>query len=149
MHIQRSRSRLSFRKRRRRSGGCVSILFSILVLGGVGVVSWLWINRIVSGPATSASNANLMASAQNAFNRGDLSGAISLTRQILLTQPDDADALRLLVRSLVYRSYSEYNRGARSANGAGCRDGGAQPPADQPRIFWQFTPSRFSGWQAQ
>ena len=110
MHIQRSRSRLSFRKRRRRSGGCVSILFSILVISGVGVVSWLWINRIVNGPTTSASNANLMASAQNAFNRGDLSGAISLTRQILLTQPDDAAALRLLARSLVYRSYSEYNR---------------------------------------
>ena len=29
MHIQRSRSRLSFRKRRRRSGGCLSIVFSI------------------------------------------------------------------------------------------------------------------------
>ena len=112
MHIQRSRSRLSFRKRRRRSGGCVSILFSILVLSGVGLVSWLWINRIVNGPSTSGTNANLMASAQNAFDRGDLSGAISLTRQILLSQPDDVDALRLLTRSLVYRSYSEYNRTA-------------------------------------
>ena len=111
MHIQRSRSRLSFRKRRRRSGGCVSILFSIVVLGGVGFVGWLWINRIVNGPSTSGSNTNLMASAQNAFDRGDLTGAISLTRQILITQPDDVDALRLLTRSLVYRSYSEYNRG--------------------------------------
>ena len=84
MHIQRSRSRLSFRKRRRRSGGCVSILFSILVLSGVGVVSWLWVNRIVNGPSTSGTNANLMASAQNAFDRGDLTGEICISRFIFI-----------------------------------------------------------------
>ncbi|MFN8452240.1 MAG: tetratricopeptide repeat protein [Anaerolineae bacterium] len=108
MRIERSRSRLSFRKRRRRSGGCFSILFSVVLLGGVGAVSWLWINRLIT--PTNNSNAGLMASAQNAFDRGDLSGAITLTRQILVDQPDDITALRLLVRSLVYRSYSDYNR---------------------------------------
>lgn len=111
MQIQRSRSRLSFRKRRRRSGGCFSILISIVLLGGVSVVSWLWINRLVNSPAKDSA-ADLLISAQNAFDRGDLSGAISLTRQILLDAPDDAAALRLLTRSLIYRSYSEYNRAA-------------------------------------
>ncbi len=109
MRIERSRTRLSFRKRHRRTGGCFSILFSIALVGGIGVIAWLWLNRAPNVPAT-ASSASLMASAQNAFKRGDLTGAISLTRQILIDQPDDTDALRLLVRSLVYRSYSEYNR---------------------------------------
>lgn len=109
MRIERSRSRLSFRKRRRRSGGCLSILFSIVLIGGIGTVSWLWINRLIT-PQPDTPNASLMASAQNAFDRGDLSGAITITRQILVSQPDDLVAIRLLARSLVYRSYSEYNR---------------------------------------
>jgi tetratricopeptide (TPR) repeat protein len=108
MRIERSRSRLSFRKRRRRSGGCLSILFSVALLGGIGTLSWLWFNRIVLAPPSNSS-ANLMASAQNAFDRGDLSGAITLTRQILVAQPADVTALRLLARALVYRSYSDYN----------------------------------------
>ncbi len=80
-----------------------------MLLGGVGIISWLWINRLVSSPA-NASTVDMMISAQNAFDRGDLSGAISLTRQVLLDLPDEANALRLLTRSLIYRSYSEYNR---------------------------------------
>lgn len=109
MRIERSRSRLSYRRRRRRSGGCLSVLFSLVLLSGVGVVSWLWINRL-SHPAQNTSTAGMMASAQNAFDRGDLSGAISLTRQLLASDVYDLEALRLLTRSLIYRSYSEYNR---------------------------------------
>ncbi|MEP7293050.1 MAG: tetratricopeptide repeat protein, partial [Chloroflexota bacterium] len=109
MQLQRSRSRLSFRRRRRHSGGCLSILVSVMLLAGVGVMSWLWINRIANPPASNP-NVGLMASAQNAFDRGDLSGAISLTRQILASERDNTGALRLLTRSLIYRSYSEYNR---------------------------------------
>lgn len=109
MQIQRSRSRLTFRKRRRRSGGCFSILVSFVLLAGVGAVSWLWLNRLVNGAAPQ-SPADLMSAAQFAFDRGDLTGAIGLTRQTLVGQPDDSAALRLLTRSLIYRSYSEYNR---------------------------------------
>lgn len=109
MQIHRSRSRLSFRRRRRRSAGWFSILFSLALLGGVGVVSWLWLNRLANPPVADPT-AGLMASAQNAFNRGDLSSVITLARQLLVANPDDADALRLLTRSLIYRSYSEYNR---------------------------------------
>ena len=109
MRIERSRSRLTYRRHRRRSGGCLSIVFYLFLLGGVGAVSWLWINRL-NPPTPNTSTAGMMASAQNAFERGDLSGAISLTRQILSTNADDTTALRLLTRSLIYRSYSEYNR---------------------------------------
>ncbi len=109
MRIERSRSRLTFRKRRRRSAGCLSILFSIALVIGVGMVGWLWFNRLTN-PVRPGSTSDLMASAQNAFSRGDLSGAISLARQVLSDQPDDSGALTLLVRALVYRSYAEYNR---------------------------------------
>ncbi len=80
-----------------------------MLLSGVGAVSWLWLNRLNTAPATN-NNAGLLASAQNAFERGDLSGAISITRQVLAADSNDFQALRLLTRSLVYRSYSEYNR---------------------------------------
>ncbi|MCC6805047.1 MAG: tetratricopeptide repeat protein [Anaerolineae bacterium] len=111
MRIERSRTRLSFRKRRRRSGGCLSILFSLVLIGGIGAVSWLWLNRLVLTPPSDPTD-NLMASAQNAFDRGDLAGAITITRQILVSQPDDLAAIQLLARALVYRSYSDYNRAA-------------------------------------
>ncbi len=110
MRIERSRSRLTFRKRRRRSAGCLSILFSIALIVGVGVVGWLWFNRLTNPVRPGSTSSDLLASAQNAFGRGDLSGAISLARQVLNDQPDDSSALRLLVRALVYRSYAEYNR---------------------------------------
>ena len=86
MQIERSRSRLTFRKRRRRSTGCLSILFSIVLVIGVGVVGWLSINRLTN-PVRPGSTGDLMTSAQNAFSRGDLSGAISLARQVLNDQP--------------------------------------------------------------
>ncbi len=79
-----------------------------MLLIGVGLIGWLWINRLRSTPPPAS--AGLMASAQNAFDRGDLSGAISLTRQILADHPEDDTAVRLLARALIYRSYSEYNR---------------------------------------
>ncbi len=87
------------------------MLFSILLVVGVSVVGWLWINRLTNN-VTAGNTADLMASAQNAFSRGDLSGAISLARQQLIDQPNDTATLTLLVRALVYRSYAEYNRAA-------------------------------------
>lgn len=133
MRIQRSRSRLSFRKRRRRSGGCISTLFSIALIIGVGVIGWLWINRLHSPPPPSS--AGLMASAQNAFNRGDLTGTISLTRQLLADHPDDDAAVRLLARALIYRSYSEYNRGIdRDAALEVTTDALAAQPTDPDRL---------------
>jgi tetratricopeptide (TPR) repeat protein len=87
------------------------VVVSLALVVGVGMVSWLWINRLNTPPVNNPS-AGMMASAQNAFDRGDLFGAVSLSRQILSEQASDTDALRLLTRSLIYRSYSEYNRSA-------------------------------------
>lgn len=106
MRIHRSRSRLSFRRQRRRPG-CVSILLLLGIVAGTMALTWAWLERRQDNAAPVD---DLLASAQNAFNRGDLDLTVTLTRQYLSANAADAAAVRLLARALVYRSYSEYNR---------------------------------------
>lgn len=80
-----------------------------MVVFAAGAISALWLSRPREEPANNSS-ADRLAAAQNAYARGDLTSAVNLTREILMSQPMNADALRLLARALVYRSYSEYNR---------------------------------------
>lgn len=109
MRIQRSNSRLSFRRRRRRAG-CVSVVFVLALIVGIGFISFYWLPRWTPAEDVSGMDVNLLLSAYNAFNRGDMNGAISISRQILSLQPAQPDAVRLLARTLIYRSYGEYNR---------------------------------------
>lgn len=109
MHIHRSRSRLSFRKRRRRSG-CLSLVVLLGMLVGVGTLSWSWLERRLTATVPQPARADLMAAAQQSYDRGDLNSAIDLARQVLAEQPQHAGAVTLLARALVYRSYSDYNR---------------------------------------
>lgn len=108
MQIQRGRSRLTFRTRRRRSG-CLPTAMLILVVAGVVVGSWDWLTARLSLRPLSQLTAELRA-AQAAFDRGDLDTAITLARQIWTVDPTQTDALVLLVRALIYRSYSDYDR---------------------------------------
>ncbi len=55
-------------------------------------------------------NTDVLRSAYNAFERGDLTGTISIARQILSQMPAQPDAVLLLTRALIYRSYGEYDR---------------------------------------
>lgn len=75
---------------------------------GAGVYAWLarWRPPVESIAGT---NADVLLSAYNAFERGDLNGAISIARQVLNADPAQPDAVLLLARSLVYRSYAEYD----------------------------------------
>lgn len=110
MRIERSRTRLSFRRPSpRRRGGCLSLVVSVGLIAGVAAVGWLWFNRLWGGGSASAPP-DVMRSAYNAFERGDLTGALSLSTQRLNAAPTDPEALILAVRALIYRSYSEYNR---------------------------------------
>lgn len=116
MHIHRSHSHLSFRRRRRRSG-CVPFVIFLGVLVGVGALSWNWLqNRVLVAfaPASGsgASAEQQYAAAQAAFDRGELTAAVELSRQMLGGYPDNPAAITLLARSLIYRSYSDYNRAA-------------------------------------
>ena len=106
MRIQRSQSRLSFRRQRRRSG-CVSLLFLLGIVAGTVALTWAWLDR---RDQSAAPTDDLLAAAQNAFGRGDLDLAVTLARQYLALHVAEPPAVRLLARALVYRSYSEYNR---------------------------------------
>lgn len=70
-------------------------------------LTWAWLERRAQ---PSAPPDDLLAAAQNAFERGDLDLAITLARQYLASHPASPPGVRLLTRALVYRSYSEYNR---------------------------------------
>jgi tetratricopeptide (TPR) repeat protein len=109
MRIDRSSSRLSFRKRRR--GGCISptLLLGVLV-GGLITMSWNWIGQWFNSGAPPALAPADLQSAEAAFNRGDLNRAVEMAQRILDENPDDTGALVLLARALIYRSYSDYNR---------------------------------------
>jgi tetratricopeptide (TPR) repeat protein len=116
MRIQRYHTRLSFRGRRRRRAGCLPFVILLGVLVGVGTLSWTWIQGMmrmpVQVPLTGSSVNDRLAAAVQAFDRGDLNGVVDITRGILAEQPDRAEAIVLLARALVYRSYSDYNRGS-------------------------------------
>ncbi|MAS37732.1 MAG: hypothetical protein CL610_27295 [Anaerolineaceae bacterium] len=108
MRINRSSSRLSFRKRRR--WGCVSpTLLLGVILGGLMALSWNWIGQwFQSGAPPALAPASLQA-AEAAFNRGDLSRVVGMAQQILESQPNNTAALVLLARALVYRSFSDFH----------------------------------------
>lgn len=115
MRIQRYHTRLRFRDRRRRRTGCLPSVILLGVLVGVGMLSWTWLqNRVMqplSAPLAGSSINDRLAAALQAFDRGDLNGVVDITRQVLTEQPDRPEAIVLLARALVYRSYTDYNRG--------------------------------------
>jgi len=112
MRIQRNRSRLTFRTRRRRrwSGGCLPLALAIGVLIGVGLVARQWVQTQLS--LMSLDDSGDLRSAQQAFDDGDLDAAIFAAGQVWSASQDRPDALVLLARALVYRSYSDWNRDA-------------------------------------
>jgi tetratricopeptide (TPR) repeat protein len=110
MRIQRNHSRLSFRKQRRRRSGCVSLAVLVGLLVGVVTLSWNWIGQRLHINAAPQSGESMLADANAAFSRGDLDSAISLARQVLQNARTQPDAVVLLARALVYRSYADYDR---------------------------------------
>lgn len=110
MRVERSSSRLSFRKARHRRSGCLSLAMWIGLLVGVIAVSWNWIGeRLQFGVRPDSEDA--FSDAQQAFERGDLDSAVSNAQLAYEQQPDNEDALILLARALIYRSYADYDRG--------------------------------------
>jgi len=110
MRIERNHSRLSFRKQRRRRSGCLSLAVLVGLVVGAVAVSWSWIGQRLLATAAQPSGESLLAEANAAFSRGDLDAAISLAREVLEATPNQPDAVALLARALVYRSYTDYDR---------------------------------------
>jgi len=76
----------------------------------VGITTWRWIEARLSGNITSSPQSATLSDAQRAFDLGDLDSAISIARMIWQTTPTQTDALILLTRALIYRSYTDYDR---------------------------------------
>ncbi len=109
MRIQRNRSRLSFRTRRQSKIGCTPLSLLLIAVVCVGITSWRWIEARLSGNIPNNPQATLN-DAQRAFDSGDLDSAISIARMIWQATPTQTDALILLTRALIYRSYTDYDR---------------------------------------
>jgi tetratricopeptide (TPR) repeat protein len=78
---------------------------------GVALTSWNWLEaRLTLLVTPDRSDADLEA-VSDAFNNGDLDSAIAAARSIWAAQPDNVEVLIWLARSLIYRSYSDYDRG--------------------------------------
>ncbi len=108
MHIHRDHSRLSFRRHRRRSSG-LSMMVIVGVLVGIGAVSWNWIGqRLTFGSAPVKDN--FLGLAQAAFANGNLNDAVRYAQQAFEQDATNSDVLIVLARSLIYRSYSDYDR---------------------------------------
>lgn len=81
----------------------------MLLMGGAWG-SWTWISeRLVM--ATQAPARDLSGAAR-AFANGDLDQTVTLARAVYTAEPHRTDALLLLVRALIYRSYRDYDRAA-------------------------------------
>jgi tetratricopeptide (TPR) repeat protein len=108
MRINRERSQLSFRQRRSR-GGCLPLLASLALLFLVAFFGrerfYAWLQSWLYPPPASASMEDALA----AYQRGDLERAIAYAQELHESNPSDMDALILLARALVYRSYADLN----------------------------------------
>lgn len=108
MRINRERSRLSFRQRKSR-GGCLPLLASLFFIfiatyfGRERINAW-WQSWLYPAPAYAS-----LADAEAAYLRGDLERAVVYSQEIYEHDPRNWDALELLVRSLIYRSYADIN----------------------------------------
>jgi tetratricopeptide (TPR) repeat protein len=109
MRIQRSNSRLTFRQRRRRSG-CLPLAVVVSLLVGVPLLAWSWLEGWFTTLAPALPASDPVESGEAAFARGDLDNAIAFARAALDANPGRVDALVLIARALIYRSYSDYDR---------------------------------------
>ncbi|MBZ0302753.1 MAG: tetratricopeptide repeat protein [Anaerolineae bacterium] len=81
-----------------------------VLLGGLLTLSWNWIGQWFNAGAPTNETLADMKTAEAAFNQGDLDRAVEVARQMLAVEPENPSALVLLVRALIYRSYSDYDR---------------------------------------
>ncbi len=109
MHIHREHSRLSFRRRHRRRSSGLSTIVVLGVLVGIVVVSWNWIGQRLTF-ASAVVKDDALGMAQAAFEQGKLDDAVRYAQQALALDAKNSDALIVLARTLIYRSYSDYDR---------------------------------------
>ena len=95
-------------RRSSRRSGCLPLVIMLGVLIGFVLSTWGRLGELFNVAETNQSESGLRA-AQRAFDRGDLDSTVDIARQTWRNEPDNTAALILLVRALVYRSYSDYD----------------------------------------
>ena len=111
MRINRKLSRPVFR-RQKRWQGCLPLLTTLIFLclfifaGRNRIQEWLF--HLISPPVELAS----VQDAHHAFVNGDLDLTINYAQRIYENEPDNIEALELLARSLIYRSYADISQDA-------------------------------------
>ena len=91
--------------------GCAPFFVLIAVAMSVVAVGRNWIGQWLVLQRSQRPAVNLPA-ARGAFDSGDFNLAIDQARQVLEREPENESAYVLLVRALIYRSYSEFGREA-------------------------------------
>lgn len=81
----------------------IAVAMSVVALGRNWIGQWLVLHR-------SQRIAVNLPAARAAFDSGDFGAAINQAQQLLESEPQNEAAYELLVRSLIYRSYSELGR---------------------------------------
>lgn len=109
MRIQRHTTVYRYRRSRQRSGCLPFTIVSGLLIAGL-VLSWGWISERLRNAPPSTTLRDLTP-ARQAFDRGDLETAASQAREVYEANPERVDALILLVRALIYNSYTDYDTG--------------------------------------
>lgn len=104
MLIQRS----PWHRRGRRRSGCTPLTLLTGALAGLLVIAFGWLAGLVM-PAPQPAVVGL-DSVRRAFDSGDLDAAVDAAEKALAASPGQPDAVLMLVRSLIYRSYSDWDR---------------------------------------
>lgn len=110
MRISRNKSPL-FTRRPNRGGGCLPFVVLIGVAVTVIALGRNWIGQWINlyHPQHTAIN---LQTTQNAFDNGDLKTTLEYASQLYESNSSDEQVIQVLVRTLIYNSYSEYNNGS-------------------------------------
>ncbi len=104
MLIQRS----PWHRRGRRRSGCTPLTLLTGALAGLLVIAFGWLaGMIMPSPQPAVVD---LESVRRAFDSGDLDTAVDAAEKALAASPGQPDAVLMLVRSLIYRSYTDWNR---------------------------------------
>ncbi len=107
MRITRNKSDL-FTRRSRRGHGCfpvfvlLGVAVAVVALGRNWIGEWLNLNRLQNTEIS-------IAAVQSAFDAGDLQTAINYASQLHVDNAYDEQTIILLIRTLIYQSYTDYN----------------------------------------
>lgn len=107
MRISRNQSH-QFTRRSKRRSGCLPFFILVGVAVSVVALGRNWIGQWINQNRAQDIQINLQ-SAQSAFESGDLTTSIQYANQLLDVAPNQEDVILLLVRALIYQSYSDYD----------------------------------------